>query len=49
MKDTAIADGFNGIVVHLANHDVTLSAVSRGSMTPMTRRIAIRPAQQWLQ
>jgi predicted dithiol-disulfide oxidoreductase (DUF899 family) len=25
----AIADGFNGSVVHLANHDVTLSAVSR--------------------
>ena len=26
---SAIADGFNGFVVHLANHDVTLSAVSR--------------------
>jgi predicted dithiol-disulfide oxidoreductase (DUF899 family) len=26
---SSIADGFNGIVVHLANHDVTLSAVSR--------------------
>src|SRR5882762_4635643 len=26
---SAIADGFNGSVVHLANHDVTLSAVSR--------------------
>src|SRR6202165_5911660 len=26
---SAIADGFNGIAVHLANHDVTLSAVSR--------------------
>ena len=25
---SAIADGFNGIAVHLANHDVTLSAVS---------------------
>jgi predicted dithiol-disulfide oxidoreductase (DUF899 family) len=26
---SAIADGFNGSAVHLANHDVTLSAVSR--------------------
>ena len=26
---SAIADGFNGIAIHLANHDVTLSAVSR--------------------
>src|SRR4051794_14652708 len=26
---SAIADGFNGSVVHLANHDVTLMAVSR--------------------
>src|SRR5512134_3975036 len=26
---SAIADGFDGLVVHLANHDVTLSAVSR--------------------
>src|SRR5580704_7660693 len=25
----SIADGFDGFVVHLANHDVTLSAVSR--------------------
>src|ERR671925_1047145 len=25
---SAIADGFNGFAVHLANHDVTLSAVS---------------------
>ncbi len=24
---SAIADGFNGITVHLANHDVTLTAV----------------------
>ncbi|HEX6378473.1 MAG TPA: DUF899 family protein [Nitrososphaeraceae archaeon] len=28
---SAIADGFNGLEVHLANHDVTLSAVSRPS------------------
>jgi predicted dithiol-disulfide oxidoreductase (DUF899 family) len=26
---SSIADGFNGIAVHLANHDVTLGAVSR--------------------
>src|SRR6201997_1219575 len=26
---SAIADGFNGFVIHLANHDVTLSAISR--------------------
>jgi predicted dithiol-disulfide oxidoreductase (DUF899 family) len=26
---SAIADGFNGVVAHLANHDVTLCAVSR--------------------
>ena len=26
---SAIADGFDGLAVHLANHDVTLSAVSR--------------------
>src|SRR4051812_20704824 len=26
---SAIADGFNGVVVHLANHDVAFSAVSR--------------------
>jgi|SRR4051812_23840919 predicted dithiol-disulfide oxidoreductase (DUF899 family) len=29
---SAIADGFNGFVVHLANHDVTLSAVSRAAL-----------------
>src|SRR5690348_14424578 len=26
---SAIADGFNGVAVHLANHDVALCAVSR--------------------
>src|SRR6266550_1564023 len=26
---SAIADGFNGFVVHLANHDVAMTAVSR--------------------
>lgn len=29
---SAIADGFDGIVVHLANHDVTLCAVSRAPL-----------------
>src|ERR1700720_3331003 len=31
---SAIADGFDRLVVHLANHDVTLSAVSRGPLVP---------------
>src|SRR5246500_5083677 len=30
-----IADGFNGFVVHLANHDVTLTAVSRGPLAKL--------------
>jgi predicted dithiol-disulfide oxidoreductase (DUF899 family) len=30
-----IADGFNGFVVHLANHDVTLWAISRASVTKL--------------
>jgi predicted dithiol-disulfide oxidoreductase (DUF899 family) len=30
---SAIADGFNGFVVHLANHDVMLYAVSRAALT----------------
>ncbi|HEU4720163.1 MAG TPA: DUF899 domain-containing protein [Gemmatimonadaceae bacterium] len=29
---SSIADGFNGIAVHLANHDVTLAAVSRAPL-----------------
>jgi len=29
---SAIADGFNGSVVHLANHDLTLMAVSRAPL-----------------
>src|SRR5688572_14644195 len=29
---SAIADGFNGIAVHLANHDVMLTAVSRAQL-----------------
>jgi predicted dithiol-disulfide oxidoreductase (DUF899 family) len=30
-----IADGFDGFAVHLANHDVTLSAVSRASLAKL--------------
>lgn len=39
---SAIADGFNGIFEHLANHDVTLMAVSRASLEkllPYKRRM----------
>src|SRR5260370_39673349 len=32
---SAIADGFNGSVVHLANHDVTLFAVSRAPLAKL--------------
>ena len=32
---SAIADGFNGSVVHLANHDVTLMTVSRAPLTKL--------------
>jgi len=32
---SAIADGFNGFVVHLENHDVTLSAVSRAPLAKL--------------
>src|SRR5882762_5979519 len=32
---SAIADGFNGIVVHLQNHDVTLAAVSRAPLAKL--------------
>src|SRR5258707_10440780 len=32
---SAIADGFNDSVVHLANHDVTLSAVSRALLAKL--------------
>jgi predicted dithiol-disulfide oxidoreductase (DUF899 family) len=33
---SAIADGFNGAHVHLANHDVTLMAVSRAPLVTLT-------------
>jgi predicted dithiol-disulfide oxidoreductase (DUF899 family) len=32
---SSIADGFDGLVVHLANHDVTLSAVSRAPLAKL--------------
>ncbi|WP_437817133.1 DUF899 domain-containing protein [Sorangium sp. So ce1078] len=41
---SAIADGFNGIAVHLANHDVTLSAVSRASLAKL---LAYRRRMGW--
>jgi len=41
---SAIADGFNGSVVHLANHDVTLSAVSRA---PLAKLQAYRRRMGW--
>jgi len=41
---SAIADGFDGFVVHLANHDVTLSAVSRA---PLARLQAYRRRMGW--
>src|ERR1700733_14853712 len=36
---SAIADGFNGIAVHLENHDVALAAVSRA---PPSKLLAYR-------
>ena len=41
---SAIADGFNGSVVHLANHDVTLMAVSRA---PLEKLSAYRRRMGW--
>ncbi len=41
---SAIADGFNGSVVHLANHDVTLTAVSRA---PLAKLLAYRRRMGW--
>ncbi|MBN9446567.1 MAG: DUF899 domain-containing protein [Bosea sp.] len=41
---SAIADGFNGITVHLANHDVTLMAVSRA---PLAKLLAYRQRMGW--
>src|ERR671934_2014960 len=41
---SAIADGFNGSAVHLANHDVMLWAVSRG---PLTKLQAYKRRMGW--
>jgi predicted dithiol-disulfide oxidoreductase (DUF899 family) len=41
---SAIADGFDGIVVHLANHDVALSAVSRA---PLAKLQAYKQRMGW--
>jgi predicted dithiol-disulfide oxidoreductase (DUF899 family) len=41
---SAVADGFDGSVVHLANHDVTLVAVSRA---PLDRLLAYRRRMGW--
>ena len=41
---SAIADGFDGVVVHLANHDVALSAVSRA---PIAKLQAYKRRMGW--
>jgi predicted dithiol-disulfide oxidoreductase (DUF899 family) len=41
---SAIADGFEGIAIHLANHDVTLTAVSRA---PLPKLLAFRQRMGW--
>jgi predicted dithiol-disulfide oxidoreductase (DUF899 family) len=41
---STIADGFNGFAVHLANHDVTLSAVSRA---PFAKLQAYKRRMGW--
>jgi predicted dithiol-disulfide oxidoreductase (DUF899 family) len=41
---SAIADGFNGSIVHLANHDVTLLAVSRA---PLAKLQAYKQRMGW--
>ena len=41
---SSIADGFDGFAVHLANHDVTLSAVSRA---PLTKLQAYKRRMGW--
>jgi predicted dithiol-disulfide oxidoreductase (DUF899 family) len=40
-----IADGFDGFAVHLANHDVTLLAVSRA---PLAKLLAYRQRMGWI-
>src|SRR5256884_4610129 len=41
---STIADGFDGFVVHLANHDITLSAVSRA---PLAKLQAYKRRMGW--
>ena len=41
---SALADGFAGSVAHLANHDVTLTAVSRA---PLAKLLAYRQRMGW--
>jgi predicted dithiol-disulfide oxidoreductase (DUF899 family) len=41
---SAIADGFNGLTVHLANHDVTMLAVSRA---PLAQLQAYKQRMGW--
>jgi predicted dithiol-disulfide oxidoreductase (DUF899 family) len=41
---SAIADGYDGIVVHLANHDVTLATVSRA---PLAKLQAYKQRMGW--
>jgi len=41
---SSIADGFNGFVVHLANHDVTLCAISRA---PFAKLQAFKRRMEW--
>jgi predicted dithiol-disulfide oxidoreductase (DUF899 family) len=41
---SSIADGFNGVAVHLANHDVTLMAVSRA---PFAKLQAYKQRMGW--
>ena len=41
---SAIADGFDGFAVHLAHHDVLLSAVSRA---PLAKLLAFRKRMGW--
>src|SRR5215467_2580922 len=44
MTCSTIADGFDGFVPHLANHDVTLSAVSRA---PLAKLQAYKRRMGW--
>src|ERR1700675_3679183 len=41
---SAIADGFDGFAVHLANHDVTLSAIS---LAPLAKLLAYKRRMGW--